>query len=83
MIKVKFFSIAKARSLFPQTAILTQSICVAEAGGNFLMDRTEFVLHVSDMSEIINVEASTLPGTLLEGELKRFLIWVSSKCFTQ
>lgn len=25
------------------------------------MDRTEFVLHVSDMSEIINVEASTLP----------------------
>ncbi|CAF4952768.1 unnamed protein product [Pieris macdunnoughi] len=26
------------------------------------MDRTEFVLHVSDMSEIINVEASTSPS---------------------
>jgi hypothetical protein len=47
------------------------------------MDRTEFVLHVSDMSEIINVEASTLPDSLYKGGLKRFLIWVSSKCFTQ
>lgn len=31
------------------------------------MDRTEFVLHVSDTSEIINVEASTCP-TLPQAE---------------
>lgn len=47
------------------------------------MDRTEFVLHVSDMSEIINVEATTLPNFPREGALKRFLIWVSNKCFTE
>lgn len=47
------------------------------------MDQTEFVLHVSDMSEIINVEASTLPDLPREGALKRFLIWVSSKCFPE
>lgn len=48
---------------------------------NFLMDRAGFVLHVSDMSEIINVEASM--GGKQKGALKRFLIWVSGKCFPQ
>lgn len=44
----------------------TLDLCSEDNRGlrpNFLMDRTEFVLHVSDMSEIINVEASVVSAS--------------------
>lgn len=48
---------------FSNRSTYTLDLCQEEnRGRNFLIDRTEFVLHVSDMSEIINVEASTDPG---------------------
>ncbi|CAH2231020.1 jg3465 [Pararge aegeria aegeria] len=54
-------------TLVPNRSTYTLDLCRRGDGGkgNFLMDRTEFVLHVSDMSEIINVEASTLPQSPL------------------